>query len=139
MGKLFVVAKREYLERVRSRWFIISTLAIPALMTAIFAVSILASTRNGASSGVRHIAILDATGVGLGDRIAAALMADSSLRDPKTDSIRPRVQAVTSATLAEAEAAVTAEVKKPQGLVGYMVLTDITKSGLSARYAGRNA
>ena len=33
MGKLYVVAKREYLERVRSRWFLVITLAVPALMS----------------------------------------------------------------------------------------------------------
>ena len=34
--KIFVVAKREYLERVRSRWFIAMTLLVPALMAGAF-------------------------------------------------------------------------------------------------------
>jgi ABC-2 type transport system permease protein len=139
MDKLFTVAKREYLERVRSRWFIVGTLAVPVLITAIFAISILVAARSSASTSVRHIAILDASGAGLGQRVANALQTDSSLKGPKDDSIAPRVQVVTAATLAQAESASTAEVRKPDHLVGYLVLTDSTLLGVSARYAGRNA
>jgi ABC-2 type transport system permease protein len=139
MDKLFTIAKREYLERVRSRWFILSTLGVPALMTAIFSISIVMSSRSTASSSVRHIAILDATGAGLGDRVAKALQADSTLRGAKDDSIAPHVSVVTKATLAQAESAATAEVRLPNHIVGYLTLTDSTLSGASAHYAGRNA
>src|SRR5215831_11415806 len=103
MDKLLTVAKREYLERVRSRWFILSTLGVPALMAAIFSISILMSARSAATSNVRHIAILDATGASLGERVATALQSDSTLTGAKDDSIRPRVQVVTAAALAQAE------------------------------------
>jgi ABC-2 type transport system permease protein len=139
MGKMFTVAKREYLERVRSRWFIISTLGVPALMTAIFVITVVMSTRATASIDVRHIAILDASGAGLGRRVANALQADTSLKGAANDSIAPRVQVVSAATLAQAESASTAEVRRPNHIVGYLVLTDSTLSGVSARYAGRNA
>jgi ABC-2 type transport system permease protein len=139
MDKMLTVAKREYLERVRSRWFILSTLGVPALMAAIFSVSIYMAARGAASSSVRHIAILDATGAGLGDRVAASLQSDSSLTGAKDDSIRPRVQVVTATALAQAESAATAEVRLPKHIVGYLVLTDSTINGVSARYAGRNA
>jgi len=139
MDKLFTVAKREYLERVRSRWFILSTLGVPLLMTAIFAISVVISSKSSATTNVRHIAILDASGAGLGDRVAKALQSDSSLKGPKDDSIAPRVRVVTLATLAQAESAATAEVRQPNHLVGYLALTDSTTTGVSARYAGRNA
>jgi ABC-2 type transport system permease protein len=139
MDKLFTVAKREYLERVRSRWFILSTLGVPALMTAIFAISILISARSRATTNVQHITILDASGAGLGARVASALQRDSSLTGARNDSIRPRVQVVTLATLAQAESAATAEVRLPNHIVGYLTLTDSTIRGVSARYAGRNA
>jgi ABC-2 type transport system permease protein len=139
MDKLFTVAKREYLERVRSRWFILSTLGVPALMTAIFAISIVMSSKSRATSNVQHIAILDATGAGLGERVAAALRADSSLTGAKEDSIQPRVQVVAPEALAQAEAAATADVRQPKHIVGYLVLTDSTMNGTSAHYAGRNA
>ena len=36
MDKFWVVAKREYLERVRSRWFVIMTLFVPVFITRSF-------------------------------------------------------------------------------------------------------
>ena len=137
--KIFIVAKREFLERVRSRWFIIGTLAVPALMTAIFGASVLMA-RTGASSSVRHIAIIDATGAGLGARISNALMADSSLGNASgPDAVRPSVRVVPAADLQAAESAAMNEVRQPKNLVGYLVLDDSTLKGVAARYAGRNA
>jgi ABC-2 type transport system permease protein len=139
MDKLLTVAKREYLERVRSRWFLLSTLGVPALMTAIFSISILMTAKSVATNNVLHIAILDATGAGLGNRVATALQSDSSLTGVKVDSIAPRVRVVEATALAQAESAATAEVRLPNHIVGYLVLSDSTMSGVSARYAGRNA
>jgi len=139
MDKILIVAKREYLERVRSRWFIVLTLAVPALMTVAFLLPLWIASRSNASANVRHISILDATGAGLGDRIANSLMADSSLASAGSDSIRPRVVVVSPADLAARETQATAEVRLPQHIMGYLVLTDSTLRGESARYAGRNA
>jgi len=106
-------------------------------MAAIVGASVLMA-RSGASSTVRHIAIVDATGAGLGVRIANALMADSSLGNP-ADTLRPSVRVVSAAELPAAEAAAMAEVRQPKNLTGYLVLDDSTLKGVSARYAGRNA
>ena len=35
MDKLFVVIKREFMERIRNRWFVIMTLLMPAIMAAL--------------------------------------------------------------------------------------------------------
>jgi ABC-2 type transport system permease protein len=69
-SKIFTVAKREYLERVRSRWFVAVTLLIPALLSALVLFPLYIAAHSGASNEIRHIAIIDATGSGLGDRIA---------------------------------------------------------------------
>jgi len=134
---MFIVAKREFLERVRSRWFIIGTLAVPALFAAVGGASVMMA-RTGASSGVRHIAIIDATGAGLGARVANALMADGAVGTP-ADTVRPSVRVVSAAELPAAETAAMAEVRQPKHLTGYLVLNDSTLKGMSARYAGRNA
>jgi ABC-2 type transport system permease protein len=134
--KLLAVAKREYLERVRSRWFVVSTLLVPAIMVAAMAIPMYIAAHSGASSAVRHIQILDATGTGLGDKIAASLMGDSTVAK---DSVRPRVVVVTPADLPAKEQEATAEVQQPDHIAGYLVLNDSTVQGLSARYAGRNA
>lgn len=139
MDKLFVVAKREYLERVRSRWFLIVTLAVPVLMAGLLMFPIYMATRGGASSAVRHITIIDATGAGLGSRVAHTLSTDSTLAAAKGDSIAPRVVTVDAAGLAAAEQSAAAQVKQPNHIAGYLVLNDSTLAGESARYAGRNA
>jgi ABC-2 type transport system permease protein len=138
-NKLLVVAKREYLERVRSRWFVVMTLAVPVVLAVAITVPTYLAMRSSASSAVRHIAIIDATGAGLGDRIAKALMADSSLGTAKNDTVAPRVEVVSAADVAAKEQAATAEVQQPDHIAGYLVLNDSTMSGKSARYAGRNA
>lgn len=137
--KIFTIAKREFLERVRSRWFVIGTLVVPVLMAGVFMLPIFMSSRGGASAAVRHITIIDATGVGIGDRVASVLMADSALAQATHDSIKPRVVVATAADLAAKEAEATAEVRQTNHIVGYLVLDDSTLAGRSARYAGRNA
>src|SRR6185437_13272092 len=137
-NKLMAVVKREYMERVRSRWFILGTLAVPALAVAILAIPMYMASR-GASSSLRHITVIDATGSGMGSRVAKALMSDSSLASGGDDSIVTRVVDVEPAQVPAQERAATAEVEQPKHIVGYLVLTDSTLSGHSARYAGRNA
>jgi ABC-2 type transport system permease protein len=139
MDKLLVVAKREYMERVRSRWFIVITLLVPAFMSGVIMFPIYLATRGGASTAIKNVEIVDATGSGLGDRIAKALMADSSLRAGPADTIVPRVKNVALADLAATERAATADVQQPNHISGYLLLTDSTLAGQSARYAGRNA
>jgi ABC-2 type transport system permease protein len=135
--KIFIIAKREYLERVRSRWFVVVTLLIPVLMSALVLVPTYLATRSGASNEIRHITIIDGTGAGLGTRIAKALMADNGSAQP--DTIQPRVVNVTPAEIPEREKRATAEVEQPKHIAGYLVLSDSALAGQSARYAGRNA
>ncbi len=135
--KILIVAKREYLERVRSKYFIIVTLVVPALLSALVLFPTYIASRSGASNDIRHITIIDGTGSGLGNQLAKALMPDSVAQ--AGDTIRPRVVNVTAAEVPAAEAKATAEVEQPKHIVGYLVLSDSTLAGQSARYAGRNA
>lgn len=57
--KIFAVARREYVERVRTKAFWIATLLIPFLFLGYIAVTI-ASTRK--SGGERHLAVVDVRG-----------------------------------------------------------------------------
>src|SRR5215470_12184917 len=56
MRNIFLIARREYVERVRSKSFIIMTLLIPALMFAITAVPAMLATRGG--GGAKHFMIV---------------------------------------------------------------------------------
>ena len=134
--KVFIVAKREYLERVRSRWFVVITLAVPALMAAVMAIMIIITARSAASSNVRHIRILDATGTSLGERISQNLMADSAAA---ADRVTPSVVHTSAADLPGLADRATSEIVAKTGLNGYLVLSDSTLRGQSFYYAGRNA
>src|SRR5215510_13073641 len=59
MKKVLIIIKREYLVRVRTRAFLISTIVTPLLMLALIVVPIFFATRGG---GDRYVTVLDASG-----------------------------------------------------------------------------
>jgi ABC-2 type transport system permease protein len=68
------VIRREYLQRVRSKWFVFGTIAGPVFMIAIFAIPIVFGLRDEARE--RAIVIMDRTGVlyeGVASRLGEAL------------------------------------------------------------------
>ncbi len=132
MGKVFVVFKREYLERVRSRWFIVATVLGPLFMAAIIIVPNVLAARTKSSSSLANVLVLDATGTDLGNRVAKAL--------DKVDSAgpRPRVETVLPAQLQAATDSAT-QLVMHHDVLGYLVLDDSAIAGAGARYAGRNA
>jgi len=139
MDKFWVVAKREYLERVRSRWFVMMTLFVPVFITAIFLIPAWVTARSASSAASRNIVILDATGTGLGKRVAEILTRDTTAVRAAASAPQPQVREVTAAALPAAEDSATRAVMRPNNLVGYLVLDDSTLSTRRIRYAGRNA
>jgi ABC-2 type transport system permease protein len=136
MGKLFAIIKREYLERVRSKWFIFSTALGPIFFGVIVIVPMVISSRTRPSPDLSHIVILDVTGTQLGLRVASELAGGISANEPS----RAVVRTVTPSGLAEAESTATHEVMRQQNpMMGYLVLDSATLAGKSERYAGRNA
>jgi ABC-2 type transport system permease protein len=67
---VWVVLRREYLYRVRSRWFLIATAGVPLLMLGLFLLPRV--LEGGTEREGRELAVVDATGV-LVDRLAPAL------------------------------------------------------------------
>lgn len=133
MGKLIAVFTREYLERVRTRWFIIATVFGPLLFGGIMIIPAYLSMKSMREAKLSQIEILDATGVGLGTSVRLRLggpMADTASVTLRT--VEP------GAALAAAESLATAAVQQ-KTISGYVVLDSATLSGTSARYAGRNA
>lgn len=129
MGKLTAIIKREYLERVRTKWFAIATLLGPVLFLALTVLPILFVSRTKASVDSTNIDIIDATGVGLGERVAAQLT-DSA-------SVRPTVTIPAQGDVAAAESLATRAVMG-KSRQGYLILDSLTLQGSKARYAGRN-
>jgi ABC-2 type transport system permease protein len=151
MDKLWVVIKREYLERVRSKWFIFTTIFGPVFFAAITILPGYMTMKGLKNSQVSSLRILDATGTGLGHRVAARLLTkqDSSAATPvmgrgrgmvgaATEAIPSDVEDVNPPKLAMAESLATKAVMNKEN-PGYLVLDSATLLTGAARYAGRNA
>ena len=135
MGKLWAIIKREYLERVRSRWYLLSTALAPVFFGVIAIVPMIISARTKPSADLSHVVILDATGTQLGTRVSNEL-AGGIFGAPS----RAIVRAVAPSELAAAESTATHEVMRAEDpVLGYLVLDSATIAGHSERYAGRNA
>lgn len=72
MSEIAIVMKREFLERVRTRSFLISTVAFPLLMAALVALPALVGSGGG---GERELVLVDEAPTGIGERVAAVLSA----------------------------------------------------------------
>jgi ABC-2 type transport system permease protein len=132
MDKFFAVVRREYLERVRSRWFLIATLFGPVFFGLLMFLPALIASREKASGDVSKIIVIDATGIGLGERVAGALAggiaatsSNAQLRIVSPDSVAPAESLATKAVMGEM-------------VKGYLVLDSGTVAGRRARYAGSN-
>ncbi|MDA1080052.1 MAG: ABC transporter permease [Gemmatimonadetes bacterium] len=149
MDRLMAVIKREYLERVRTKWFIISTIFGPVFLAVIMVLPGLLTVRNMRAIQVTDFRIIDATGSGLGERVARTLR-DRAERDPARiaaaeagtalDQLAETEVVPTPADgVAAAESTATADVMA--GVTrGYMVIDSATLSSTGkARYAGKNA
>jgi ABC-2 type transport system permease protein len=133
MAKLWAIIKREYLERVRSKWFLIATFLGPIFFAAIIIVPAWIASRSKATTQVSNIVILDATGTEFGKRLAFAIASDT------TDQEKiPEVRSIAPAELTQAESLATRDVMEKKK-VGYLVVDQRTVAGEVARYAGRNA
>ncbi|MEP7344434.1 MAG: ABC transporter permease [Gemmatimonadaceae bacterium] len=133
MGKIFVVAKREYMERVRSKWFLIATFLGPLFMIVIIVLPAWLSIRAKSGETAAHMIVLDATGTDLGRRTMSEVIGS-----PMSDTSVAVIRTVTPAALVEAESTATREVMAKK-FEGYLVLDSASLAGKAARYAGRNA
>jgi ABC-2 type transport system permease protein len=83
MNKMFAVMKREYLQAVRRKSFIIMTLLLPFLMAGLM---ILPGLLMAKGMGIKRIAVLDGTG-----KLAAAYAKPNE--EPKEEKLDPRQEA----------------------------------------------
>ena len=133
MGKLRVITAREYVERVRTRWFLFSTVFGPAFFAVLMILPAVITRRTKASEDVSRIVVLDATGREVGRRIADGLSIGMI-----GDTARTQVQELTTDRLAPAESSATRAIVRGE-LTGYLVLDSAALDGRRVRYAGRNA
>ena len=129
MAKVIAVIKREYLERVRLKWFIIGTVFGPLMMGLLIFLPAWLASRTRPSPEATNIVIVDVSGTGLGEQVTRVL---SGLGPA------PVLRSVAPGALADAESTATREVVT-KAREGYLVVDQLTLSGERARYAGRNA
>jgi ABC-2 type transport system permease protein len=132
MGKIWVVLKREYLERVRTKAFLLSTFLGPILLLALMIVPAWIAERSMRDVRLDRMQVLDATNAGLGTEIQGRLLGASA------DSGIVSVRVVAPGDLVAAESAATQAVMNKE-FAGFLVVDSGTLAGRTARYAGRNA
>jgi ABC-2 type transport system permease protein len=133
MKKFWTVFRREYLERIQSRWYIFATVAGPVFFGSVITIPQVLTRKARPSADVAHVIILDATNTGLGQRIARTLRGG-----PLGDTLAAVVRPVLSPALPTAQNEATAEVVKHQW-IGYLVIDSAVMAGADVYYAGRNA
>jgi ABC-2 type transport system permease protein len=149
MAKLWVVIKREYLERVRSKWFIFTTIFGPLFFACITILPGYMTVKGMKTAQVSSIRILDATAAGLGQRVAdhlakppvdstAALVGRLRNQPRASVAIPSEVENINPPKLAMAESTATQAVMAKL-IPGYLVLDSATLTHYTARYSGRNA
>lgn len=144
MAKLWAIIKREYLERVRSKWFLIGTFLGPVFFGAIIIVPSYIAAKSKAGTEVNNTVILDATQTGFGNRLAAVIAGGPAGLPPSAPAAAavagptPTVRVVAPSALAAAESTATHEVMSHRHS-GYLVVDERTVAGESVRYAGQSA
>ncbi len=140
MKKIFAVVRREFVERVRTKAFVISTVLLPVFMVAVVLLPALMMSGGDRTS---RVAVVDASGTGLGQPVRHALEAERIGSKPDA---KPRyaveVFPATTDTLAKVRDDLIGETgfsskKHKGGWNGVLVLTvDTLSSGKLSYYGG---
>jgi ABC-2 type transport system permease protein len=133
-AKLWAIIRREYVERVRTKWFIFSTLFAPLVFAGFVFLPLLLMSRDAKSVAPR-VLILDATQQGLGKLVARSMAAMQSTQE---DASTADVRIVDPGSLGPARDSATSEVAHRLAN-GYIVLDSATLHGDTVAYAGRRA
>src|SRR6059058_2745282 len=120
MRKIWAIVRREFVERVRTRWFWIGALLGPVLFGVVFFLS----GQLGRGGGPKRIAIIDATATEVGARIAEQLGRGGNW-------------AIRVPAAARVIDSLTAEVRAKR-LDGFLVVTDAALDSGKVEYRGAN-
>jgi ABC-2 type transport system permease protein len=126
MHKILVVIRREFVERVRTKWFIVGTVLGPLFMFAVIALPILMAEKGART---RTVVVLDGTTGDFGGRITDLLA--------QTKSVKPTRQATDPARMAAAAERLAGEVGAER-IDGFLLVTDSTVETGRAEYRGSN-
>lgn len=124
MRKIWAVIRREFIERVRTKWFWVGTILGPIFFGGLILLQVLLAARGG---GERRLVVLDGTTAGFGERLAAQLGAAIPRFEVSRVAAGPGVaDSLTDAVVAKR-------------LDGYLLVDDATLEDGRAEYRGSNA
>jgi len=119
--KIWAVIRREFVERVRTKWFWVSAILGPVLFAGIIVFQIVQSV----GGAVRHIAVVDGTSSGFGARVAETLSAGRTFRATRVVAAAGVLDSLTR--LVEAKQ-----------LQGFLIITDDLIETGKAEYRASN-
>ncbi len=146
-GPVWAVAKREYLQRVRTKWFVAATIFIPVAMIAMIVLPALFASNGNQSE--REIVVFDRTGQifagaeqGLSEAGYSATESES-VTETELDSLRARVTrgdlgavlVLDAETMARGQMTLIAE-KQPSTIRAIGLRQAVVRSALTARLGG---
>ena len=126
MHKVWAVIRREFVERVRNKWFLISTVLGPVFMLGIGILPGLLMTRSGR---VNHIVVVNAGGGTLAERVRTQLT--------RSGRFSVSILGTSDARIAAVEDSLGTEVRD-EAIDGYLALSSATVEAGNAEYRGRN-
>lgn len=126
MRKVLAVIRREFVERVRQRWFWVMALLGPVIFGALFYLP----TLLGRGGGVKHIVVIDGTTTDFGVQITARLNQPDPLG--RTSFVAVRLPAAP-----RLEDSLTAEVGAKR-LDGFLIISNATVDSGQAEYRADN-
>ncbi|MFQ6045384.1 MAG: hypothetical protein ACE5PT_03360, partial [Gemmatimonadales bacterium] len=126
MRKIWVVVRREFLERVRNKWFVISTVLGPVLMAVAIFLPAYLLTKTGRT---RSVVVVDVSESRFGDRLVAMMGGLESVEASVVPVPLENLEAV-----ADSLAKVVGEKERD----GFLIVTDATVSDGSVEYRGAN-
>jgi len=126
MRKIWVVIRREFLERVRNKWFVISTVLGPLLLGLLMFLPAFLLTR---ATGTTEVVVVDVSTDGFGGRVVEMLA--------NSPRMEPQYLAGGLVDLEPMADSLAAEVGA-QTIDGFLILTDATIEEGTAEYRGSN-
>ncbi len=126
MRKVWAVVRREFLERVRSKWFVIATVLGPVFVIAI---TVLPSLLLMGGGQRRDVIVLDVGAGSLAQRVASQLLRGGNLRVSVLEAVESR-QAIVTDSLTR--------MVQVNAIDGFLILTGASLEAGSAEYRGRN-
>jgi ABC-2 type transport system permease protein len=133
MGKLWTIIKREYRERVRTKWFVIATVFGPVFFGSLILVPAYMTKKSKASNEFTNTIILDATSIDMGAKVGGGMSAWTTAR------LGSSSRQGDCSTRALASGKHCNAPGDRQAGHGYLILNEETLRGEKLRYAGRNA